>query len=520
MTSRFFDVVVIGRSLGALSTAVLLARRDFRVLVLGQGGRSCDYEFEGMPFRRRAFTMLFDNCPSWRRLLHELAQSPRFRRHVRELDPMFSVVASDRRLELPPDMDLFSREIEREFPEVRQVVEEMYVSVASANAAADQAFERDAIWPPNSLFERLEASRIAATLPYLGAQPRAELLARFPWSHPFRDVVTFPTQFATHLAPGPEGLAPFALARLHGAWTRGLHALDRGEDEISEFLLERIEAHGGVCRLDSRVSALMIRRGKIVGIKEEGDDLPTGAGLVVTDLPGEQLASLAGGQGITARAKRDWPRVTAAVGRFVASMVVDRQGLPEMLPEESLILPERGQLPDPRRPAIHLQRFDRSAPSSPQPPRSLLVAELLLPVRGALTLLEAREAILARLSEVLPFFEEHLVAMDSPYDGLPLWRWHQGTRREVDRVHVRATAPGAEPMQWQWSVEPAGYMDLAGEPLRGPIPGTYLVGTTVLPALGQEGELLAAWSAARLITKTDRGRQRMRRQMWSRTETG
>ena len=37
MTLRHFDVVVIGRSLGCLSAAALLARRDFRVLVLGQG---------------------------------------------------------------------------------------------------------------------------------------------------------------------------------------------------------------------------------------------------------------------------------------------------------------------------------------------------------------------------------------------------------------------------------------------------------------------------------------------------
>ena len=70
-----------------------------------------------------------------------------------------------------------------------------------------------------------------------------------------------------------------------------------------------------------------------------------------------------------------------------------------------------------------------------------------------------------------------------------------------------------------WTVEPPGYLDLAGEPVRGPIPGTYLVGRTVLPALGQEGELLAAWSAARIIARGEPTRQKMRRQMWSKIET-
>ena len=75
-------------------------------------------------------------------------------------------------------------------------------------------------------------------------------------------------------------------------------------------------------------------------------------------------------------------------------------------------------------------------------------------------------------------------------------------------------------MQWLWKVDPAGYHDLGGEPFRGPIPGTYLVGPTVMPALGQEGELLAAWSAARTITRKNRARQKIRRQMWTKIETG
>jgi hypothetical protein len=149
----------------------------------------------------------------------------------------------------------------------------------------------------------------------------------------------------------------------------------------------------------------------------------------------------------------------------------------------------------------------------------LLVAELLLTVRGPLTLLEAREAVLSTLRNALPFFEQHLVALDSPYDGLPLWLWTDGTRREVDRIHVRETLPLGEPMEFQWRVEPRGFLELAGEPIRGPVQGTYLVGKTVLPALGQEGEIMAATSAARIVAKKHGGHQHMRQKMWSRIET-
>jgi hypothetical protein len=53
-----------------------------------------------------------------------------------------------------------------------------------------------------------------------------------------------------------------------------------------------------------------------------------------------------------------------------------------------------------------------------------------------------------------------------------------------------------------------------------PIAGVFGVGRAVLPALGQEGELLAAWSASRLITRTDGRKEKMRREMWSKVEIG
>lgn len=518
MTTRYFDVIVLGRSIGALSAAALLARRDFRVLLLGQGAKSCSYAFEGFSFRRRAFSMLVSVTPPWKRILHELAQTQSFRRRLTALDPMFSVLLPEQRIELPPDIELFSREIEREFPEVRQVVDELYGTLATTNALVDDVFERNLIWPPHTLWERFETGRAAQPLPYTHKHSTVDLLARFPLGHPYRPVVQLSAQFASHLANFPDALPPLAVARLHGAWTRGLLALERGEDELTEFLVERIEAHGGACRLSSRAIGLALNRGKIAGVLEDGDDQAIGTGCVITDLHGEQLTELTAGEGISPSAKRAWPKLTGAVGRYVASLLVRSSGLPSSLPAETFIVPTLPGQYNPRRPTIHLQRVN-NASRHQDSNCDLLIAELLLPVRGPLTLLEAREAVLTTLRTCLPFFERHLLAVDSPYDGLPLWIWQDGKRREVDRIHVRDTLPLGEPMQQQWVVDPRGYLELAGEPLRGPIPGTYLVGSSVLPALGQEGEIIAALSAAQIVTRKYGGHQRMRQKMWSRIET-
>ena len=101
--SKHYDVVILGAGLGALATAALLARRSWRVLVLGQGWRPAHYSFDGLPLARRPFTFLGGSSPAWTRALAELAQSQSFRRHARPLDPMLQVLAPRLRLSIPAD---------------------------------------------------------------------------------------------------------------------------------------------------------------------------------------------------------------------------------------------------------------------------------------------------------------------------------------------------------------------------------------------------------------------------------
>ena len=110
--------------------------------------------------------------------------------------------------------------------------------------------------------------------------------------------------------------------------------------------------------------------------------------------------------------------------------------------------------------------------------------------------------------------------VDSTHDGLPLYDYTSGHKKEIDRIHLQGTGPQRRnPCNGCGRPNRPAISILCGEPVRGPILGTYLVGKTVMPALGQEGELIAAWGAARVVTRSDRARQKMRRQMWSKIET-
>ena len=202
------------------------------------------------------------------------------------------------------------------------------------------------------------------------------------------------------------------------------------------------------------------------------------------------------------------------------SVVVRDEGLPPPLGDESFLLPawpHRGLSAS--MPLVHLQR--RREPCGIAG-ATLLVAEAVFSEGTPLPVTRAREAVLAALESLLPFVEKHYLMVDSPHDGRPLWDYRSGIRKEVDRAALRASRGSldAEPMVARWRVEPPTFHGLGAEPVRTPLGGAFVVGPSALPALGQEGELLAAWSAARMITRTDKRKERMRREMWSKVELG
>jgi glycine/D-amino acid oxidase-like deaminating enzyme len=510
--AKHYDVAVLGAGIGALSAAALLARRSWRVLVLGQGYRPASYQYDGVTLARRPFTFLAASSPAWGRILVELAQTQTFRRRVAPLDPMFQVLAPGLRLEVPPDVQLFAREIDRAFPEVRRVVDELYAELARTNAAADAAFEKDVVWPPGTFWERRETGRVAAKLPRFEGPRGSALLAEFPRDHDYRAIVDVPARFSSHAIELPE----FAIARLHGAWTRGVSRVARGEEELVEFLGDRVRAHGGETRLGERAVKVTHKRGHVSGVLVDGDDEPTGVGFVLTDHTTRALLDLTSDFDPARRALAAVPHLIPGEWRFVVSIVVRDEGLPAPLSDEAFLLPV---LHAGRAPCVHLQR--RREPCG-IPGASLLVAETPLSDGSEVPLARARESVLSAVQSLLPFIERHYLLVDSPHDGRPLWDFRSGRRKEVDRGALRASGgtPDAEPMAARWHVDAPGLHGLAAEPIRAPLGGAFVVGPSALPALGQEGELLAAWGAARMVTRTDKRRERMRRDMWSKIELG
>jgi hypothetical protein len=121
-----------------------------------------------------------------------------------------------------------------------------------------------------------------------------------------------------------------------------------------------------------------------------------------------------------------------------------------------------------------------------------------------------RPRVLAALARVVPFLDRHTLWIESPYDGL-------GGEDPTGAAPPRAVP--TEPMEPLEEFASPGFLGLCGHPLRGDVERLMLPGRQAVPALGMEGELLAALSAARIITRSDPSKERLRVELWSRVES-
>lgn len=497
MIANHYDVVVLGRQLGPLCAAALLARRGFRVLVLGQDDPPPTYTLPGGEAVARApLAFTAAASPVARAVFAELALGPTFRRRATEPDPAFQVALPGHRLDLSPDAEAVDRELAREMPEVRRAVGDFHRFVRRAGDALDRVFERGLAWPPESFLERRAFARATAALPFDRQGAGRDPLAELSDEHPFRWVVHAPVRFLDGM--DPDYPTPLRLVRLYGGALWGTAAVDGGERTLADMLIAKLQTSAGTVRERDRADAILVQRGVATGVRLAGSGDTVGASYVAYGGDVGRLGRLLDDhrplEEVYERLGEPQPRWY----RYTLNLLLERHGVPEGMARDVYFIR------DPRRPlaaenSLHVQLGPESEGG-----RRWIAVEALLPRRLVEDVPEymdgVRERVFASLGELIPFLGRSVALVDSPHDGRPIQDvrggrnlppsepWHRGPR--TMRVVHGYPVPGA--------------LGVAGMPARLSVRNLLLCGAQTMPGLGLEGALLAAAETARLVTRADR----------------
>ncbi len=498
-----YDVIAVGAHLGALTAAALLARRGFRVLVVRHEALSGDYALEGMRLSRAPFHFTAADTPIARKVFSELALHQSIRQRAVTHDPAFQVVLPGHRLDLAIDPADRARELEREFPNVARALEAFFEREAQTREALDRVLDRDLILPPTTFLER---RAVAKAFEALSSTERDESdpLRAIPEEHLFRLVVHAPLRFSD--AMDPDHAHGLRARRAFTSWCASGASFSGGLEGLRSLLVASIRAHKGEVLEQDKIDRLhMSPRGVATGVRlaASGDDIGADYLLLGQDIS-SYLGMLPDRRLLEALFERMGEPVVRYY-RYTLNLVVDADALPAGMAHDVFYVP-RPEAPLSGANCLHLEahRADDAG-------RRLLSVEALLPRRLVEDEDEAldtmRERIVSAIATLVPFLDEHLLYVDSPHDG-----------RAARDVRARRDVPTSEPWARGKKTLPSvlGYPmththGLAAFPTRTPIPNVLLANDQVLPGLGLEGVLLAAWQAARVVGQSDGRRDAFRR---------
>jgi len=493
MSDQLFDIVALDTELGTLAAAGILAKKGLRILLLSHRVGEETYRLGGFLFGRRPFILHGLESPIGDRLIDELGMAQILKLHTTELSPSYQVILGRERIAVDPDPEFQRAELGRVFRNEERRIGLFYDRLHRYDTEIDKLFQNELVIPPQSMAERREFQRASVQNPFDGPGDRLDLLSDFGPGHPFRVFVEAQVRIAG--ATGLRSIGAFRMARLHGSWLRGTRLVEGGLDGFRKLLIDRITLFGGTLQPDRQAEELVVRRGKTMGVRMGGEEDFLGTRFIITSLPSTRLLLLVRPTDRPARFSQRPSRSAPGVWRYVLNLGLKRWAVPEGMGANVV------QVADPKAPlsAENLLWITRVPQDDPERAALCVACDLPEPYNARLVRSgELRDRLLDRVRRVVPFLDEGLELVHSPWDGLPpavigreaklSYRSSPGFSEEEARI------PG--PLS-------GGGLGIEGLPHRTGIGKLLAAGLDVIPGLGIEGEILSGLGLAHILLRAE-----------------
>lgn len=439
--TQLYDVAIVGGEFAGVVAGAVLARRGFRVLHVDDGRDRPDREEEGFLLPNTPDLLPSPrSLPALHALIDELGMMPQLGRTIVPHARGLQLVLPDARLDLPPQEEERTRELQRAFgpggPRWWQELQSIELPIRPWLEAA-------ALLPPKSFFEawklRGPARRLQSAVE--GEAPSGPLMDAA------RDLYDL-------LAPAPK--STIGLART--LWPLLSLPCHRPSPRLWRLLRAFISSHrGDLVDPPAAIERIEVERGGFAGVRFTGLTVSHRARVGILALSPDRAAELLAGSA-RRRAEILSQRLVPAARRLTWNLVLPHRGLPPGL--GTLALLQLGQEPV-------LLSVERTRDAAGKEVDGLFTVT----ATANFSIGTERDAALAELRatvrQVLPFFERH-ARHESVWEGTPM----------------------------RYEVADKRLLGIEGLPLAGPLRRTLWASRLSLPGLGLEGSLLSGLRAA------------------------
>ena len=283
-SSRVYDAIVLGPSLGGALAAALMARRGLRVLWAPQGSPPPVYPHQGFLFPTHSLPLPQPRVvPPLEDALGELGLTTQVSRALKPVVPALQLVLPRHRLDLPLDDARRLAECTREFGKSGARVAEGVKQLAAAHTATDGFLRTREALPTSGLLARWRLRRA------LRAWPTLSLPSPLSESEPLEHLLSRATAFVVY----QDGPGPLAVRRTLGQLLAGPQRFPGGHAGLLDVLGHRFEELGGtLLPADGAVHSLSVEGGQPVGLDVRGSEAVHRAAFVLSALDDGELLAL------------------------------------------------------------------------------------------------------------------------------------------------------------------------------------------------------------------------------------
>jgi hypothetical protein len=488
--TNYFDVVVYGSELTGLITAALLGRRGLRVLLCGHDHVPPTFQAGPYTMAREPGNLPPPDSEPVARVLRELGHAQIIRRRAPQAQPSLQLIFPNHRVEFTPSVEAVLAELAREFPDDHSTIEAILSRLRTTSSILDPLLGSDMTLPPQGFWERRDVSRIQAQLP----PADTDLLSPLPPYHPMRSAIAALGALTSGFSPADLG--SLVEARAYDVARRGFHRMAT-EADLRSLFFDKLSTFSGEIREHVIPTELVWRRGNLNGLRVRPRNETIGFGHLIWAGSAASLVALAGSEA-PRRLREIASAIRPACFRYTVCLLVRPEALPEGMGPRVIAVK------DPAKPNLEENAFCITVGlPPPRHPNQLpiwiecLVSASASESLGYLSVVRAR--LREELMRIMPFYDQHLLVVASPHDGLPP-ELGKAARVEPPPSGRLPSVPPT-PMSPALSCDLQRMLGLGGASHTTGLKNVYLASNENLPGLGREGQFVSAWGVSRMIAE-------------------
>lgn len=488
------DCLFIGMQPSGLIAAALLAKRGFRVGVIGHQEDASTYNERTwrFPYTPKLIPNLSDSA-SVERVHQELKSPSPFQQG--EPRTQFQTILPRHRFDITASRTALLAEIERELPGKASIAEEFFNELDKLQTEISSFLDHLPPLPPYSLIEQFTQRRWWTSYTHLHAPFTQSPLFLLIEPHPaLAALLLSPLSFFGHLAQ--EKLSLLHAARLLFHSYNGLIEFSAPLHGITPPLIDEAKTHGATIYENAYATDLTVHRKRIAECKTDHGEIITSPWIIENS--NRNLETLFQDPKWATRYHNSLQPKPPSFAQLTINILVDKDVIPEGMAKTLFLVNDNYVEPNAsmHEPPIVLRRLEalHAVPDQKKTQhwassteQELLSAACIAPIdlmSDSTELASLKEQLLARIEKLVPFLAQFIELTSVPLST-------------VDT----STSPNAWNIHPIYLEHPKMHLGLIPNGIRTGLKNLLRGGSEIIPGLGLEGEYITAQGIADKVTK-------------------